>query len=231
MLKRNYFQLFGLCLLLMMGSQVGVSQNADTTPQAVMQKMAATYAGASSYQDTGFVADNIKDGRPVETTLTFETYFQRPRQFRFAWIDLSLAAWREKKNAVWSDGQQTYSLYRWESNHPRQSQSISLAISAATGVSRGAAQTVSALLMEDVNGVRLTELSELSLLSRENFEGQDCYVIRGYWNRQPVDLWIGTSDYLIRKVRSRNGDETYKEEIHRNIQLNAKLPPEVFTNP
>jgi hypothetical protein len=75
----------------------------------------------------------------------------------------------------------------------------------------------------------LTEISKISLLKQENFEGEDCFVVRGYWHRQPVNLWIGKNDYFLRKVRIANFNNTFQEEIRRNIKSGEEIPSETFT--
>jgi hypothetical protein len=230
MQRSKIIWLFGILFVIVVGNQVAFSQAVNNSPQTILKKMAAVYANASSYQDSGVVIDNIKNNGSAEPFSTFKTYFSRPQKYRFEWIDQQFGNGVKYKNAVWNDGQNTYSSYGWESSELAQSQNLNLGIAGATGVSRGAAHTVSALLMSEIDGFRLTQITKPSLLRQENFEGVDCFVIHGEWHRSPVDLWIGTNDFLLRKIRSRNSDSTYKEEIRRNIKLNKEILTESFTS-
>ncbi len=230
MQRSKIIWLFGILFVIVVANQVAFSQAVNNSPQTILKKMAAVYANVSSYQDSGVVIDNIKNNGSAEPISTFKTYFSRPQKYRFEWIDQQFGNGVKHKNAVWNDGQNTYSSYGWESSELAQSQNLNLGIAGATGVSRGAAHTVSALLMSEIDGFRLTQITKPSLLRQENFEGVDCLVIHGEWHRSPVDLWIGTNDFLLRKIRSRNSDSTYKEEIRRNIKLNEEIPTESFTS-
>jgi hypothetical protein len=235
MQRSKFIWLFGILFAIIVSNQFVFSQKADDTPQIILEKMAAVYANSSSYQDSGFVIDNFRDGSSIAgPSLTFKTYFSRPQKYRFEWIDQPFLDEVKYRNIVWNDGQDTYSSYGWDSNKLIQKSSLDLGISSATGVSRGAAQTISVLLMNEISGFRLTQLTKLSLLKQKKFEGVNCFVIRGERSHSSVDLWIGTNDFLLRKIRSRNYNLsynlTYTEEIRRNIKLNEEIPSEIFTS-
>ena len=75
-----------------------------------------------------------------------------------------------------------------------------MGITGATGVSGGAAHTVPSMLLKDLQMVAFSVLTNVKLLREELFEDVHCYVVVG---KHPggVDytLWIGKSDYLLRK--------------------------------
>lgn len=63
-------------------------QTKSITAQSIVEKMAAQYANASSYQDTGVVMDvKGESAGQSETIIKFKTYFVRPHLFRFEWTD------------------------------------------------------------------------------------------------------------------------------------------------
>lgn len=231
MKKIKIVESFGTLFIMILVSHIAFSQKVADSPEMILKEMGAVYAKASSYQDLGEVIDNINSSGSAGYSSTFKTYFSRSQKYRFEWIDQPFGNGKKYENAVWSNGENTFSSYSWNSNNVQQPQkSLSLGVAGATGVTRGAAHTVSTLLMSEIGGFRLTQLKTLSLLKQENFEGADCFVIRGEWHRSPVDLWIGKDDFLLRKIKSRNIDSTYKEEIRRNIKLNEEIPSEVFVS-
>jgi hypothetical protein len=61
----------------------------------------------------------------------------------------------------------------------------------------------------------------------------DCYHLEGDGKGgRHFDLWLGKSDYLIRKVQTTYPDFS-TEEIHRGIAINQPISPEMlrFTPP
>lgn len=230
MLPNKILAVFCASLTLLICGGVGVSQTKSITAQSIIEKMAAQYANASSYQDTGVVEDVKGEGAGQrETVKKFKTFFARPHFFRFEWTDRLPSTTEETLNVVWNDGKQTYSYYSWSDQGIEKKEYLSLGIAGATGISRGSAHVIPALLMEEVGGFRLTETSKLSLLGEEKFEGEDCYIVRGYHPHDfPIDMWISKRDFLLRKVKEPRDDGTYELDIRRDIILNGKIPGETF---
>jgi outer membrane lipoprotein-sorting protein len=196
-----------------------------------MRRIAQSYAGCSSYQDTGVVEttfDETTSGRIEKKP--FKTYFQRPTLFRFEWIDYS--PYKDGRlNIVWSNGKEAFTY--WQPDRYEKEESLSMGIAGATGISSGAAHTLSRLLMEDImSGFALTDLTDLSIVGSEQFEGEWCYRISGkHPSGSLYELWIGKSDYLVRKLRRRSKFEnfsTLEEEIHRDIKINVPIARSVF---
>lgn len=207
----------------------GLSQTKSITAQSIIEKMAAQYASASSYQDTGIIEEVRGEGAGQrETILEFKTFFARPHFFRFEWRDRPVRL-GESLNVVWNDGKQTYCYYSWSDTGVEKKEDLSLGIAGATGVSRGSAHLIPVLLMGEVGGFRLTETSNVSLLGEEKLEGEDCYIVRGYHPHNfPMDMWIGKRDFLLRKVKEPNDDGTSQVDTRRDITVNGKIPAEIF---
>jgi outer membrane lipoprotein-sorting protein len=204
-------------------------QPQTATAQSIVESMAAQYANASSYQDTGVVVGG-KPGVPDwdESVITFKTYFTRPHFFRFDWTSRWPGPAGHISSTIWNDGKEMFVYYGWERAVSR-SKDIDLGIAGATGVSFASAHTVPALLMKEVSGFRLTAMTNLSLLGEENFEGEDCYIVRGYHTQNfPVDMWIGKRDFLLRKTKSLKNDGFSFVEIRRDVKINGEIPKEVF---
>ena len=200
------------------------------TAQVIVENMAAQYANAPSYQDTGVVLDvkGEADDRG-ERAIKFKTSFARPNLFRFERTRRWVVPTEEMLSAVWSDGKHTFNYYGWD-KAVKESDNISLGVAGATGVSLGSAHTVAALLTEEVCGFRLSKMTDLSLLGEESFEGEDCYIVRGYHPHNfPIDMWISKRDFLQRKTKSRKVRGGYFEEIRRDVKLNGSIERETFT--
>jgi hypothetical protein len=208
-----------------------LSQAQAPAPEEIVKKMAERYATLSSYQDTG-VVETVTDG-PLSrrgTDIGFKTHFTRPKKLRFEWLDYG-SPLSVERNAIWSDGTKIARFYSWEPDHVESKDDISLAVAGATGISRGSAHTVPELLIADIGGFSLKELTKLTLKKQEMFEGENCYVIEGYHpSGEAWQMWIGTKDFLLRKLRMKIGSakDEFEEEIHREIKVDDKIAEETY---
>lgn len=203
-------------------------QSTELNGEQVVAKMAKQYAGAKSYQDTGVVqtvSDKPNGQVEVEEIIVFKTYFVRPQQFRFEWTDNYPPP---NFNIIWSDGKDTFRY--WEPDPVETKQNLGMGIAGETGVSQGSAHTVPALLLEEIPGFRVTEMKNIALLRDEQFEGENCFVVRGFHPFGfPIDLWISKNDFLLRKFRERDEEtKSWQEEIRRNVKINAPIASEMF---
>jgi outer membrane lipoprotein-sorting protein len=223
-------RLFFAVITLLLYSRAVDCQPRRITPHTIIRKMAARYANAASYQDTGVVMDT-KSGADNQGTveIEFKTYFVRPHLFRFEWVDRDTVTLEERLNVVWNNGKRTFRYYSWDDPSVEREENIGIGLAGATGISRGSAHTVMTLLMKEVGGFRVTELTGISLLGEDKVGGENCYVLRGYHPfKFPVDLWISKQDFLIRKTREPVGDGSYKVEIHKDVKLNVATSREIF---
>ena len=206
---------------------------ADESAGDLLSKMARTHASMKSYTDRGVVRLYlIPNSSPNETT--FETAFERPARFRFAWVmhhpfpPLRHIAWPA---VVWSDGADSYSRYDYGLGPPvtEKVESLGMAIAGATGVSNGAAHTVPRLLMPEIGGTSVADLKSGTVVGIESVEGEPCYHVVGEARIGQTDVWIGTKDSLIRKVQERLSS-TLQEEIRRDIHVGEEIPQSKFAS-
>lgn len=207
------------------------AQRNRLTPEAILKRMAQVYGQCISYQDTGMVEiayHEATSGR-IEK-MPFKTYFKRPNLLRFEWTDYN--PWAEGRTSiVWSNGKEVFTY--WEPDRYEKEETLSLGVAGASGISHGAAHTVPRLLVEEITGFKLTELTNLSLANDEEVEGELCYHIKG---KQPFsdsiyDLWVSKRDFLLRKVRNQSKYDNYytiQEEVRRNIRINQPIASAVF---
>lgn len=179
----------------------------------IMQSVGGAYAELESYQDKGYVETTFKPGTDAErvTKLTFETNFMRPNLFRFDWKDRLLEDSEERHHIIWCDGKAAYWKYPDQGKRrikmpfvfPNTTRDLGFVIAAATGVSSGVAQTVSALLMPQLNGRRLSDLKDLELVGDREVKGESCYLIK-HNDRDRINdetiIWISKSRFIVRKI-------------------------------
>jgi len=203
--------------------------------EVILGHMIEAYATVQSYSDSGVVLIHLPQlDSPSETT--FETVFARPNLFRFTWVarhPYPPLSHQELRSVIWSDGTRAFERYgRAYATEPlpgktQTSKSLRLAIAGATGVSGGSAHTVPRLLMPEIGGFSLGELQSPSIVGTEDIDGTNCYHIRGNHPLGPIDVWLGSSDYLIRKVQERLSG-ILSEERRRNIRINETIPAAKF---
>ena len=223
-----------LCLAIIAAFACGdafAQKKPSLTGTQIVQKMAAQYAGAKSYKDEGYVQVIKPDGsaRRIESVNSFKTFYVRPNRFRFEW-EANTWDGRKPGNILWSDGKDTFSYHAWGA--VEKVEDIGTAIGYAAGVSTGAAEMVTSLLMENVGGFRITELTRISLLRQEEFEGENCFVVRGHHpSGAPIDLWISKNDFSLRKERENDEDGNIYEDVRRNVRFNEPIPEQIFRSP
>lgn len=180
----------------------------------LLQRVASCYAGARTYRDTGYVYTTVHGPGGVRSSqVSFVTAFSRPgRRFRFEFVvpypvapPLGLP---ERRWIIFRNGS-LIGQWSFSGAKPVTAETFGLLIAAATGISRGAAHHVPALLMpRDVTGRRLTDhpyaprmLDQLSCAHRSCLR-----VGAGF---RPGDdefgsvIWIDREQLLIRRLDAR----------------------------
>jgi outer membrane lipoprotein-sorting protein len=204
----------------------------QTKPDAkqILDNMSKVYSRFASYQDEGILITTKDEatGGTIEK-MPFKTFFKRPNLFRFEWTDYGITKLGRTK-MIWSNGKEAFTY--WEPDNYEKEESLSLAIAGATGISSGTVNTVFDLLSQDETyGSRLKRLVNVSLLGEVEFEGVSCYHIKANEGDEPWELWIGKSDFLLRKVRREMKVDDLLwtfEEIRRKIQVDQSIAEVVF---
>lgn len=211
---------------------------------AFLQAMAQAYRAVSSYQDTGVVRTCYSDGRAV-THVCFGTTFSRVNRLRFQWTQ---GEWAEEQtplplSVAWYDGARGGVMIRGSARYQKFSDP-NLVVAEVWMQTSGAVSDIPALLTDAIRGSSLAELQLPELSGEEEFEGTACFRLNAV-NRdgRQLRLWIGKSDFLIRKIASapkgsapEKGQDVPKfgavaywlEEVHRDIRINAEIPAETF---
>jgi hypothetical protein len=206
-----------------------VVQIQGPSAEFLLKEMARAYASLKSYADSGVVYDYREHVRD-EASIAFRIHFVRPDHLRFEMTDnVGSSHFPEDYRVLWSYGNATYSW--WQSNPQIQtSRDVTTAIAGFTGISRRSVHNIPSLLQTNFGWQEfLNMISSPKVLGEETFEEIDCFRIQGEGRgERRFEIWIGKSDYLIRRVRT-----TYpnfcSDEIHRGIAINQPISPDMLS--
>lgn len=192
------------------------------TAGSILQEMAATYAAAQSYSDTSVAKYRNPDGTD-RLGVDFRIWFARPSSFRIDALSKSPSGTTPRREVIWSEGAVTRA---WATDRPVRN--LAKVQIAGSGMFGTYAYHLPTLLEANYGGEsRLNTLSQPTLAGEERFEDVDCYRIRGGWDGDPYEVWVGKADHLLRKIVAKYKDHEL-EEIHRNIAVNQPIPKEIF---
>lgn len=191
----------------------------------ILKRMATTYAAAATYRDSGVVrTEFVRNEGTRFTERPFMTAFVRPDRFRFEFTD-TRASGQSTRYIVWRGGSDVATWWDVGARLER-GLSLGLALAGATGVSGGSAHAVPRLLMPDeVDGWALTDLQDAQRAPDDNVDGVRCFRVRGRNLDDPIVVWVGQSDYLLRLIESshRFDDFTSRTSAHYSPVANAEV--------
>lgn len=193
-----------------------------TTADAILQRMENAYTNAKAYADNSSAIYRNLDGSE-RLQVEFRIWFVRGGQFRIDAESQSAGASHPRREVMWTEGAvaRSWSTDKALSSHPK----IKLIGSRMFGAY---AYHIPSLLESGYAGPqRLHQLSHPLLAGEETFEATACYRIRGKWRNDVYEVWLGKSDYLVRKIVAKYRDHVL-EEIHRNIVLDREIAADVF---
>jgi len=178
-----------------------ITKNAALAPQEILQQMKKAYAACSTYADQGICRTEFTGADAFTSYIVFKITFVRPDQFRFEHRDrmlLNSGPWQ--RNIILKSGADIRTKWSFE---PKQEKCASLAqaVAGATGISSGTAHTTPRMLLPDeVTGVILSDLKNLSLLPSESVRGRPCYRVEAQNGKNESEtLWIDHETFMLRK--------------------------------
>jgi len=204
----------------------------NLTAQEVAGKSRAAYAALSSYHDEGTVVSEMGDQK---NTLTFNTRLQRPNLYRIEWTHgTGPKVYGCDNGVVWSDGDGDYLLTaaagEEKSAKPKKMENMKSALAQATGQSWSAASTIAGAFFDQGLGdvfIAPVASGRYPLQNEKDamVGGVDCYVVSsvidfskipetGKPGTASTTLWIGKSDFLIHKTRTK-----YIEKVDSSAQM------------
>jgi hypothetical protein len=206
-----------------------VTQDSSRLAKSILKRMAQTYTSAKSYADSGVVYTYHKGVR-APASLSFRIHYLRLDHLKFEMTqNIGSPHFPERYTVMWYDGNATS---YWEREYPRivTSHNVTSTIAQFTGTSSRSIHNVPSLLQKNFGWQEyLYELTSPSVLGEEVFAHADCYRVQGMGQgERRFELWIGKSDYLIRKIKTTYSD-FYNEELHQGIEINRPIPAEMVT--
>jgi outer membrane lipoprotein-sorting protein len=173
----------------------------DITPAEIFQKTEAAYTSLQTYQSDGTITmDMDNGGSKMQTETSFSILLKKPNLYRISWTQ-NCTPGMSQSGTVWSDGTQPY-LYMGIMNAYSKINGDQMALSAATGISGGAALTNPSLFLPlfQAKSARFSRLTDPKIEKTEKIGGDDCYVISGPSRISKSEtFWISKTTYLIQK--------------------------------
>lgn len=201
------------------------------TAQDILIAMQAKYAAVQTYQDRGVVLTELPN-EPEAHEMPFVTFFQRPERLRFEWTSPHpYSGLRHLRThcVIWCNDTGAF-IYSDRDGSITAQESLMMAIAAATGVSGGAAHSVSSLLMPDVLGFTLPQLQRLTLQAGE-CDGVSCHRIGGYHpygNGAFCEVFVGVHDLLIRRVCEPGRNDVSTDQLRTDIRVDEVIDEQTF---
>jgi hypothetical protein len=177
------------------------------SPADILKRAQEKYASLKSYSDEGKIVASM-NGATITTT--FAIRLARPRLYRIEWeqsTDTASSTPNAKARAVWSAGGGDF--LENESGTQKRASPES-ALSAATGISGGAASTVPGTFFAMVWGDQLVGSAVGKKQETDQKVGEVDYVLTWEVRQQEPStlkgtartLWIGRQDFLIHQMRN-----------------------------
>ncbi len=176
-----------------------VAQGAPPSPTELLRQTQDTYDSLRSYSSAGEVTSTFSPAglEPQQFTHSFTMRLARPALYRIEWEQRS--ANFLMKGAAWSTGEGHFVIGPGQAR-PDRVKDVSTALSMATGISGGAANTIPGTFFGLGHGP-LKALSDAVLGHEEAIEGDPCYLVSGRVAKIGTTLWISKTSKLLRQIR------------------------------
>ncbi len=199
---------------------VKACQKAPSTADEIVSRMECEYRSIGRYQDTGEVR-SVLNG--VSNMALFETHFVRPDMFHFEVTSThrySPTHQTKVAHSIWVSAGQVHTTTGWE-------RSIEMAMVGFTGVAPLTSHMVPALLMQLGHQRHwMASISPARKRRDDYWAGTTCYRVAVVTRLGPAELWIGSTDFLLRKLTM-----TGWEIIVDNVDTSSAIPGSVFVKP
>ncbi len=203
----------------------------------LLHQVASCYAGARTYRDTGYVYTTVSGPSGTRfNQVSFATAFSRAgKRFRFEFFVpypvVPFLGYPERRWIIFRNGSR---IDQWSFLGAKAAvpETFGLLIASASGISRGAAHHVPALLMpRDVTGRRLTDHPyAATMLDQYSYAHRSCLRVEARF--RPGDdefgsvIWIDSEQLLIRRLdaRCRRGSLVIKSITTYSPVMDESIP-------
>lgn len=189
-------------------------------PRALIARVIARYRSLRSYSDRGIVRDVSVSRDAVQ----FSTAYRRPTRFRFEFESPHPYRPLRHKAARCQIGLDGAAPYFWSLSYDgeeklERDEPFELVVAGATGISRGSAHTIAALLFPAVGGLEFFHLKSLRPCRGRVVDGIPCLGVSG---KHPtggrIEAFFGRRDLLLRRVDYRRFKQS---QIRRMVRTSA----------
>lgn len=203
-----------------------VEESASPDALTLVRKVLETYAGLTSYKDTGTLEKSYDDGN-LSTQATFTTAFRAPDKLRFSYVGGG-NTFNPSGYELSMQGETVHSMADFD-DAPEVGNDVYLAISGLYGVSSTTSGNIPELLLQLQEESVLFHLAHLTVIEEASLDdGTVCMQLQGSdFNGEETTLWIGKSDQLIRRIESRTDSENWSI-ITYQPEVNIEIADEVF---
>ncbi len=171
---------------------------AAPAPEAIAKRVAATYAGASTYADRGEVVSmfQVIGGKSERHRITFETAYRREGGFRFEGLD---EGDRARAFLVWSaDNKDAVTR-----SFARPDKADRLELTSALQAFSGALDDLVPALLGIGHTLPWLDTIALKTVVAESLRGHGCWRLSGGTTRNvPIEIWVDRESYLIRQIHT-----------------------------
>ena len=199
----------------------------------LMQQVESKYKSMKSYTSSGEVVIDLPVGdgkRRQQQRLAFLIRMTRAGRFLIQW-DQTLPDGRTNRSAMWGDiNNEKVMVTPLDGGKPVEvDRYVSFAMMGATSV--GVAQTIPPIFFDLPGQPPMSSwLIEPTYEKEETIEGDDCYVVSGWYGPLKRVYWVSKKTLLIRQQRQVFGDGTQPPEMTDewiNGLLEASGPPAI----
>lgn len=171
-----------------------IKENSPLKAEDIIKNIISSYKGMKTYASEGEIEDSFNVmGTFQKQTKVVSIKLKKPALYKIEWQAKGSTGFADN-GVVWDAGE---GAYLEQTGQYQKYTSDKLALSAATGVSSGAAFVIPMLFL-DTGLNPFEKIEEVKLNGTEMIDGKDCYVISGQTPISTEDkFWVTKDKFLI----------------------------------
>ncbi len=189
---------------------------APLSADSIINRSVKAYSHLKSYSDSGKLTQVFLTEHPNKTAKVFKTAYLSNGDINFEYYEVGNA------NSLYTINRTNNIVKTWWGivNRTDAPVNIQRALGAAAGVSGRTSMIVPQLLLtgDFKNASLYRTITNRAVAAEEQVNGKTCYKITGTERRGSVAIWIGKSDFLIRRMET-----TYVVDPAQTEAVNHKI--------
>lgn len=195
-------------------------QGVENAPKKILKMAEDKYQEITSFKADGKIVSKINmNNNKMELTSDFKIILAKPDLYKVTWSQNT--GFMNRDGAVWNDGDGAF-LYMGISKAYGKMENDEMALSSATGISNGAANTKPFLFFYKNRNI-LSTLSNCKTLKEEKIGDDECYVVEGDSPAATITVWISKSKKIILQVKKEMGKKPLPSQTMTDEQLGQAL--------